>query len=113
MKLDAIHLRSKIELSSLRSFGIGTWAVLVVLLLLLVAAGVLGYLGWTSSDNSVPESGYVALVLGVLFSLAIGVGLMTLLFYSSRAGYDEPAVLVVDEPDVDQDQKAQTDSPDK
>jgi len=56
MKLDAIHLRSKIELSSLRGYGIGTWAVLIVLSLLLVAAGVLGYLGWTSSDNSVPES---------------------------------------------------------
>jgi hypothetical protein len=113
MKLDAIHLPSKIELSSLRSYGIGTWSVLIVLLLLLAAAGVLGYLGWTSSDNSVPASGYVALALGVLFSLAVGVGLMALLFYSSRAGYDEPAVLVVDEPDADRGQEAQTDLPDK
>jgi hypothetical protein len=113
MNLDALHLRSKIELSSLRNYGIGTWAVLIVLLLLLTAAGVLGYLGWTSSDNSVPESGYVALPLGVLFSLAVGVGLMALLFYSSRAGYDEPAVLVVDEPDADHDRENQADLPDK
>ena len=111
MKLDAIHLRSKIELSSLRGYGIGTWTILIVLLLLLAAAGVLGYLGWTSSDNSVPESGYVALALGVLFSLAVGVGLMALLFYSSRAGYDEPARLIVDEPDPDRE--TQTDLPDK
>lgn len=113
MKLGAIHLRSKIELSSLRSYGIGTWAVLIVLLLLLAAGGVLGYLGWTSSDNSVPESGYVALALGVLFSLAVGVGLMALLFYSSRAGYDEPARLVVDEPEPDPDQETKTDLPEK
>jgi hypothetical protein len=32
--------------------------------------------------------------LGVIFSLAVGVGLMVLIFYSSRMGYDEPAVLI-------------------
>ncbi|MBH5389502.1 MULTISPECIES: hypothetical protein [Bradyrhizobium] len=42
----------------------------------------------------VPAAGYVALVLGVVFSLVVGVGLMALVFYSSRKGYDEPAVLI-------------------
>jgi hypothetical protein len=32
----------------------------------------------------------VALAVGVIFSLAVGIGLMALLFYSSRRGYDEP-----------------------
>ena len=37
-----------------------------------------------------PASGWVALIIGVVLSLAIGVGLMVLVFYSSRKGYDEP-----------------------
>jgi hypothetical protein len=30
------------------------------------------------------------LALDVVFSLVVGIGLMALLFYSSRHGYDEP-----------------------
>lgn len=78
------------------------WTVIAVLCAMLVAACVLGYLGWTSTDTSVPASGYVALVLGVVFSLVVGVGLMALVFYSSRKGYDEPAVLIP-EPETDPD----------
>ncbi|MCK1392655.1 hypothetical protein [Bradyrhizobium sp. 1] len=70
------------------------WLVIALLCAMLVAACILGYLGWTSTDTSVPASGYVALVLGVVFSLIVGVGLMALVFYSSRKGYDEPAVLI-------------------
>ncbi|MGO4506258.1 hypothetical protein AB4Z51_04500 [Bradyrhizobium sp. 2TAF36] len=78
------------------------WLVIAVLCAMLVAASVLGYLGWTSTDTSVPASGYVALVLGVVFSLVVGVGLMALVFYSSRKGYDEPVVLIP-EPESDPD----------
>lgn len=34
---------------------------------------------------------YLAMALGILFSLLIGCGLMALVFYSSRHGYDEAA----------------------
>jgi hypothetical protein len=34
---------------------------------------------------------YLAMGLGILFSIVIGCGLMALVFYSSRHGYDEPA----------------------
>jgi hypothetical protein len=74
--------------------GLGGWTVITVLALLLVAAGVIGYLGWTLSDAEVPVAGYVAMALGVVFSLACGVGLMALVFYSSRAGYDKPVELI-------------------
>ncbi|WP_298244996.1 hypothetical protein [uncultured Bradyrhizobium sp.] len=86
------------------SYGgnLARWLVIAVLCAMLVAASVLGYLGWTSTNTSVPASGYVALVLGVVFSLVVGVGLMALVFYSSRKGYDEPAVLI-EEPERDQD----------
>lgn len=69
---------------------------------MLLAACILGYLGWTGTDTSVPASGYVALVLGVVFSLVVGAGLMAVLFYSSRNGYDEPVVLIP-EPESGQD----------
>jgi hypothetical protein len=83
--------------SPARSGLAGRWTVVTVLLLLLVAAGILAYLGWTSAGNiEVPASAYVAMAFGVVFSLVIGIGLMALVFYSSRKGYDEPAVLVED-----------------
>jgi hypothetical protein len=47
---------------------------------------------WTSVDGPpLPTQGYVAMILGVIFSLALGGGLMALVFYSSRYGYDEEA----------------------
>jgi hypothetical protein len=39
------------------------------------------------------------MALGVIISLAVGFGLMALIFYSSRKGYDEPPVLIA--PDRD------------
>jgi hypothetical protein len=83
-----------------RDGKLARWVVIAVLCALLLGAGVLGYLGWVSTDTKVPEAGYVALVLGVVFSLIVGVGLMALVFYSSRKGYDEPAVLIP-EPESD------------
>lgn len=37
-----------------------------------------------------PVELYVAMALGIFFSILIGSGLMALLFYSSRHGYDDP-----------------------
>jgi hypothetical protein len=37
----------------------------------------------------IPLWGWLAIAGGVLFSLALGFGLMGLMFYSSRHGYDE------------------------
>src|SRR5258705_13112290 len=78
--------------------GVGSWIVLMVLLSLLVPTGVVIYLGWTLGNGTdVPTSGYAAMAFGVIISLAVGFGLMALLFYSSRKGYDEPPVLIVPE----------------
>lgn len=76
--------------------GIGTWTVLIILLALLAATLLVAYLGWThGNDTDVPASGYVAMALGVIVSLGVGFGLMGLIFYSSRKGYDEPPVLLL------------------
>ena len=41
--------------------------------------------------DEIPFYGYVAIGGGVLFSLLVGGGLMALVFYSSRHGYDDSA----------------------
>ena len=80
--------------------GVGSWIILIVLLSLLAATGVVIYFGWTRGNGTdVPTSGYAAMAFGVIISLAIGFGLMALLFYSSRKGYDEPPVLIAPEND--------------
>jgi flagellar basal body-associated protein FliL len=78
--------------------GVGSWIILIVLLSLLAATGVVIYFGWTLGNGTdVPNSGYAAMAFGVIISLAVGFGLMALLFFSSRKGYDEPPVLIVPE----------------
>ncbi len=36
-----------------------------------------------------PLAGLVAMVLGMVLTVALAIGLMALLFYSNRSGYDE------------------------
>ena len=70
----------------------GSWIIIGVLLTLLAAVIWFVYEGLvTSPDVQVSEQGYIAMALGIFFSLVVGVGLMALVFYSSRAGYDERA----------------------
>jgi hypothetical protein len=88
------------QLLATARLGAGSWAVVVVLLLLLAGTAVIVYQGWTlASGADVPVSGYVAMAFGVVISLGVGFGLMALIFYSSRKGYDEPPVLI--SPEID------------
>lgn len=66
---------------------------LVIPLLLILAASVWWAVGlWTSVEGPpMPMSGYVAMWFGIALSLLIGCGLMVLMFYSSRHGYDDRA----------------------
>ena len=58
------------------------------LLMVPVIALLAVYGWWMLGPNALSVNGYIALTLGVLFTLALGVGLMTLVFYSNRYGYD-------------------------
>ena len=66
---------------------------LVLPLLVILAASVWWAASlWTSVEGPpMPAGGYIAMWLGIAFSLVIGCGLMLLMFYSSRHGYDERA----------------------
>ncbi len=70
---------------------LGRIALVVPLLAMLVAAVWYAARAWISvSGPPMPMIGYLAMIGGVLFSILVGCGLMALLFYSSRHGYDEP-----------------------
>ena len=63
---------------------------LIVAALLTLAILAVGIYGWVSlSDVQMDAAGYVALVAGAVFTIALGGGLMALMFYSNRAGYDQ------------------------
>jgi hypothetical protein len=80
------HVMQKPKLS------IGAMVLIAVLAVFLAVALIYAASAWTAmSGPPLPTVGYVAMGLGVLFSLLIGCGLMALVFYSSRHGYDEPS----------------------
>ena len=78
------------DTDALGQVGIGSWTVVGILLALLAGAVAFAYFGWTLEPGSMPLSLVLPMVLGIVFSLAVGIGLMALVFYSSRKGYDEP-----------------------
>src|SRR5580765_908211 len=44
---------------------------------------------WLGTSSHVSSAGWFAMALGVLVTLALGIGLMALVFISNRRGYDE------------------------
>jgi hypothetical protein len=85
-----------------KSSTVGTVVLIAVLFAMLAATAWYAARTWIAvSGPPVPATGYIAMALGVVFSLVVGVGLMSLLFYSSRHGYDEPSRLSRDEDDGD------------
>jgi cation transporter-like permease len=66
-------------------------AILVIALVALLALSVwFAAYAWTHlGGDPLPTYGYVAIAGGVVVSLVVGGGLMALVFYSSRHGYDD------------------------
>jgi uncharacterized membrane protein len=69
---------------------VGIISMLGALFVILAAAAWFASRAWTEvSGPPMPAAGYAAMILGIVFSLVVGCGLMALLFYSSRHGYDD------------------------
>ena len=72
-----------------------TALVIILLLAILAGAVFVGHYGWVSAgDVTMPAWGWLMLGLGIFFTLLVGGGLMALVFYSSRAGFDEATKVV-------------------
>lgn len=65
--------------------------VIVAAVLSLSVIAVAVYLWLSLGDVDVGLPGYLALIAGGLGTLGLGVGLMSLVFYSHRAGFDDRA----------------------
>ena len=70
----------------------GTWLIVAVLVAILALAVAILYVGWGIADDdggmAMSTNGYVAMTLGIVATLALGIGLMALIFYSNRHGND-------------------------
>ena len=69
-----------------------TALVLAILFLLLAAAIVFAVWAWLYfGEVEISMMGLLAMTGGILVALALGAGLMALMFYSARKGYDDDA----------------------
>jgi hypothetical protein len=68
----------------------GKWLLVAALLGLFGLALWVAYRQWILVDVEVPTWAWFAMAGGVTISILVGGGLMALIFYSSRKGYDEP-----------------------
>lgn len=65
---------------------------LIVLLGLLVLAALTGFWAWREIGSvDIGTHGWIALGLGAVLTFLVGAGLMALMFFSARRGYDERA----------------------
>jgi hypothetical protein len=81
-----------------------TFLVVVFWIALLGGAGYAAYETWVGiNDVEISTHGKIALALGVTVTFALGAGLMFLVFYSSRKGYDADDHLEVTKPSTTDD----------
>ena len=66
-----------------------SWWTVIPLLILLALAFYIAGAAWIRFDYDIPFEGWLALIGGATATLLVGGGLMALLFYSSRHGYDD------------------------
>jgi len=66
----------------------GGWFIIVALGAILGAAIWFAFYGWNLTDAEIDTPGMIALILGVVLSIVLGGGLMALVFWSNRKGYD-------------------------
>ena len=66
-----------------------TWLVAAIAAIVVAVLIVVSVRNWESiGDSGIGVNGWIALVLGIVVTLALGIGLMALVFISNRRGYD-------------------------
>ena len=70
---------------------LGSGIALGVAIVAIAIVAAVSVVNWEAIGGTwISVNGWIALVLGVLVTLAVGVGLMSLVFISNRRGYDDP-----------------------
>ena len=71
--------------------GLRGWIAVGIAVAAVAAVIAVSALNWFAiGDAGIDLNGWIALILGVLVTLAVGIGLMALIFISSRRGHDDP-----------------------
>jgi hypothetical protein len=69
--------------------SVAGWIALVVLVAFFIAALVYAIKAWGElAGTGMSTAGWIFMICGIVFTIALGGGLMALLFYSSRNDYD-------------------------
>jgi hypothetical protein len=68
--------------------GPAGWLAIIVLGSLLGVAIWFAFYGWNLTEGEISTNGVIALTLGIVLSMVLGGGLMALVFWSNRKGYD-------------------------
>ena len=69
-----------------------TWIAVTLGVTAVVAVAIVVAEFWTGiGDSEISLAGWFAMGFGIIVTLALGMGLMSLVFYSNRRGYDETA----------------------
>ncbi|MDH3660689.1 MAG: hypothetical protein OEU92_11820 [Alphaproteobacteria bacterium] len=69
-----------------------TFLTLAILLAFLGISMLFGYVAWMELQGvEISRHGWIALTLGAFLTLSVGAGLMALMFFSHRRGYDDRA----------------------
>jgi hypothetical protein len=94
--LQQLHWRN--VLATVGSMSLAPYLFIAVLMALLIWTVFMSDAGWKPAGESEgPDAGILAMAFGMMFSLVVGTGVMTLVFY------DEPARLAPQERDSVQD----------
>ncbi len=72
------------------AFRVSVVAVAIAVAVIAAAVVVVVRLWSAVGTTKISAAGWFAMILGIIVTLALGVGLMTLVFISNRRGYDEP-----------------------
>ncbi len=72
-------------------------AVAAAAITIVLALAVIGVYAWlVLGDSEMSLTGYLAFAFGVIATVGLGVGLMALVYYSNRRGYDDQVGLPPD-----------------
>jgi predicted membrane channel-forming protein YqfA (hemolysin III family) len=82
-----------------RKLGFSAWLGITVLVILFVLAIVGVFFESTDPGMGLSDTGTIAAIGMGFFMILVGMGLMALIFYSSRRGYDESAERQKDDSD--------------
>ncbi len=78
------------EIADRIGFDMKTALIILILGgLLAFAVDVSAFVWWQLEDVEMGVYGTIALILGIMFTLATGVGLMRLMYYSHKHGHDD------------------------